>query len=133
MPPKTAPKSCGVCKKGEKQKVPEVINCVDCKKSFHEICKRMFVVETSPNISRTTYVCMTCKYLESKLAQKQKTKSNVLTKSCEQAPSAMLISSTPARRVAGTKAMTATKLPAVGKRLRKNRATHRPRRRACSR
>ena len=133
MPPNAAPKSCGVCKKVEKQKVQEVINCVECKKSFHEICRRMFVVESSQNISRISYICMTCKYPESKLAQEQKIKLNVVTKSCEKGSSATLISSTPARQVAGTKALTATKTRPLGKRLRKNRAMHQPRRRACPR
>ena len=72
------------------------------------------MVESSQNISRTSYICMTCKYPESKLAQEQKTKSNVVTKSCEKPSSATLISSTPARRVAGTKVLTATKHRAVG-------------------
>ena len=56
-----------------------------------------------------------CKYSESKLAQEQKIKSNVVTKSCEKASSATLISSTPARRVADTKVLTATEHRAVGK------------------
>ena len=93
----------------------KVINCVECKKSYRELCKRMFVVETSPNISHTIYLCMTCKYPEFELPQEQKTKSKVVTESRGQAPSATLISSTPARRVAGTKAPATTKLPAVGK------------------
>ena len=115
MPPKTVPKSCGVSKKVEKQKVIKVINCAECKKSYHELCKRMFVVETSPNISHTIYLCMTCKYPESELPHDQKAKSKIGTESRGLAPSATLISLTSARRVASTKAPATTKLPAVGK------------------
>ena len=115
MSPKTVPKSFGVCKKVEKQKVIKVINCAEYKKSYHELCKRMFVVETSTNISHTIYLCMTCKYPESEIPHDQKAKSNVGTESRGQAPSATLMSSTSARRVAGTKAPATTKLPAVGK------------------
>ena len=113
MPSKIAPKSGSGCKKVEKQKTKQVLQCVECKNQYHEIFRPMFQVQISSISSRTTYICEKCKYPELYPAKEKKSPVQTTTQSREQIPSAQLLSSTPAHRVGGSKAPTAVKPVAV--------------------
>lgn len=90
-----APKSCNVCKHTEKQGIKIVRNCFKCKKSFHELCRPVFVLQSSPSNIRKTYICFTCKNTTPGPVVEEKTILEAALKKGERVPIVPLLSSTP--------------------------------------
>lgn len=93
-PPKSL-KSCSVCRHTEKLGVRVVRKCSLCSKSFHEACRPMLVLESSPSNLRKKYICSLCEHHKPGLEAQDGTDHRVINGEDVQVPSVPLALSTP--------------------------------------